>query len=178
MALMDARKVLVEPAWTFLLTRRFDISDAERNVIGSITGGSIDLEIRDAEGRALGYIERPWKLLRVRVQVADAERRRVGSIVQVTPWGRIRFEVFDERGSGDGAIAPTQAWAMAFDLTDASGARRARIGRRYRFWRTGSYSVEFEDGADDRTRLLALAGIVAIDKAVDGRRSSSAAPVA
>lgn len=178
MGLLDEKTWLIEPVWHFLLTRSFDILSPAGNRLGSITGGSIDLEVRDADENVIATLERPWQLFRVKVYVTDAGGVGHGSVFQVTPLGRIRFEIRDTAGAVIGAISPTKAWATEFDLTDKSGSVLARITRRYRFWRTGSYTVDFDAGSTGATRMFALAGVVALDKAIDGRRSSSAAPVA
>ena len=177
MGLLDEKTWLVEPVWTFLLTRRFDIIGIDGSRIGDIEGTSVDLDVRAVDGNLVASFERPWKIFRVSVHILDAERKKIGSIVQITPMGRIRFEIRDSNDVTTGSMSPTESWAFGFEVSIGSKVI-ATVSRKYRFFRTGSYGVEFREGADHAMKLLTLGGIVALDKTIDGRRSSSAAPIA
>jgi hypothetical protein len=169
--LLDVPSLSIAPRAHVFLARTFDIVGPGGAAVGSIEGGSTSLELRDDSGAPVATFGRPWVVMRTSISVTLADGRAVGTVQQITPFGRIRFDLLDPSGGAMGSLEPAGYGAQNFAINDASGTTLGRLTRAWRFFmRTGDYALEFSSSASADIRILAIAAVVAIDKAVRRRR--------
>ena len=170
---MRTSPLLLSPRRSFLLAREFDVADGEGTLLGRIVGTGVKLELSDSSGALVASFERPWVLFRTEVFVSDAAGERIGGVRQGSPLGRIRVAFFDEQGER-GAWEPDGFGAAVFRLLDTDGMEAGTLRRQMAFLlRTGDYELSFGRDADPELRLLAIGGVLAIDKAIRRRRSGA-----
>ena len=171
MGLLDVPSLSIAPRAHLLLARTFDILGADGAVVGSIQGGSTNLELLDASGGSVATFGRPWVWMLTSISVTLAGGRAIGTVQQLTPFGRIRFDLLDPSGGSMGSLEPNGYGATDFAINDTSGTTVGRLTRAWRFFmRTGDYGLEFSSDASADIRVLAIAAVVAVDKAVRRRR--------
>jgi hypothetical protein len=179
MTLLEEPRLAIAPRRSILLARDFDVADGEGRPVAIITGDGVRFRLLDLRASAVAEFGRPWVLFLTRVDVLDHDGSPVGSVGQVTPFGRVRFQLADAEGAPTGMLEPEGFGAQAFGLLDADGAEQGRIERKWGFFmRTGEYLVTFGPGTDRDLRLLAIGGVIAIDKAIGRRRRANSAPPA
>lgn len=125
------------------------------------------LVVRDAAGRVVLVIDKPWFTWRMSVESPQAGQ--VASITKQVRLGKARFSVTAPDGTELGEIQAKNWRAKDFSITNARGTEVAHVGKQWRgmvteaFTDADSYVVSFSPQLEEPYRSVAFAAALVVD---------------
>jgi uncharacterized protein YxjI len=186
-SLLDRHRLVVEQKTKLLeLRNEYRVFDETGTRVGSITQVGqglvtllarigtdwdvalpVKLELREADGRPVLTLHKPW--FRMIVMVSRPGGTPVGSVRKRVRLGKARFTLQDVSRAAVGEVSAQNWRARDFVVSDASGQRVARVTKtwgglaREVFTDADTYVIELEPHAQDPVRSLAAAAALGID---------------